>query len=151
MDQQRIQPYLEANHLQQLAHRYQELVKFGEQRLADWRNECDAINARLANNKGVTFVESANPNSKDSDDSFLHEQLQDATEDLRLSKLQLEQIQEELEFYFYRYRDKERECHEKAVEINKLAQQQAWLVDQITKQSTLLTRMMQVLARLNAQ
>jgi hypothetical protein len=155
MDQQPIQPQSETDPFLLLARRYQQLVDFGERHLSEWRRECDLIDskhevrheARLAD----AFVESAYRQATDLERSSPVEQLQDATDDLHLIKYQLEQVQEELEFYFFRYREKELECQQKSDEISKLTKQHTWLIEQITKQSVLLTRLMTVLSRLSEQ
>jgi chromosome segregation ATPase len=150
VDHQRIPSPDNTPSFEELADRCRELLDSGENALREWRSELDTMSQQphasseaVSENSLVCFEDKSNSAS-------LAVELQDSKQDLELLQSQLEQIQEELEFYFARYQAKDKECELMTQELEKLSAQQAWLLTHIKRQSALMQRVMVSIAQLNA-
>jgi hypothetical protein len=149
VDHQRIPSPDNISSFGELAERCRELLDSGENALREWRSELDTMSQQpLASSAAVSANSQVCFEHKDNSDSLAVE-LQDAKQDLELLQSQLDQIQEELEFYFARYQVKDKECELMAQELEKLSAQQHWLLTHIKHQSALMRRVMVSIAQLN--
>jgi chromosome segregation ATPase len=135
---------------EKLAERCQELLNSGENALREWRSELGTMSQHFLASSGAVSANSQVCQAQKDNLSSLAVELQDAKDDLQLLQSQLDQIQEELEFYFVRYQAKNKECQLMAQELKKLSGQQTWLLSHIKRQSALMQRVMVSITQLNA-